>query len=75
MYCALFLVGLVTAIATIINISLVIHSKVRTSFKRSQAADYPKVWPFPTKSLATSTTTSKKLCLIQMFVLGWRKGR
>src|SRR5712691_6591114 len=38
-------------------------------------ADYPKVWPFPTESLATSTTTSKKLCLIQMFVLGWRKGR
>src|SRR6266700_4362386 len=41
----------------------------------SACADYPKVWPFPTKRLATSTTTSKKLCLIQMFVLGWRKGR
>ncbi len=37
-------------------------------------ADYPKVWPFPTKSLAASTITDKKLCFSQMFVLGWRKG-
>src|SRR5260370_41465669 len=39
------------------------------------AADYPKGWPFPTERLATSTTASKKLCFIQEFVLGWRKGR
>jgi|SRR5205807_4209454 len=47
------------------------HFLRRTS---NTCADYRKVWPFPTESLATSTTTSKKLCFISKFVLSWKKG-
>jgi hypothetical protein len=58
------------------------HKTVNPNIPRAESAylfgplyaDYPKVWPQPTESLATSTTKGKRLCLIQKFVLGLRKG-